>query len=435
MVDEISFKKEYDSHQMCVQKSGSEMKAILSSGGAMFLAVTLLLVQSVEAQRGPGFRGGRGPRGDAQFVADRDTFHFLLQNHKQIKRDVTLLKNGVETLTTSENEQIVSRLQEHVNAMYERVENGKPIRRRDPLFDAIFRHTDKIEMKLELVPNGVRVVETSEDPFVVRLIQAHAAVVSRFVEHGFAEAHKNHAVPTADASATTVKPELTDAQRADLLSFSAAFDRVYIPALALTNQQKQAPSEAAIARLSESAATMTPDAVRLLSLASGDSESWTAIQEAITQAETLVHTGELSEAHEALEPIRGLLTRDRKQVGLAYPIDRLNEFHDVMETIVKPAMKAMPQDLDENYLAKLKGSAVEASTLWSRVEQTSFKSPDFQLTDEDKHKLEQMISAEREALGTLQRALRDGDPTTILQASKAIKPPFAKAYMLFGEFE
>ena len=37
--------------------------------------------------------------------------------------------------------------------------------------------------------------ETSEDPYVVRLIQAHAGVVSLFVKNGFAEARANHAVP------------------------------------------------------------------------------------------------------------------------------------------------------------------------------------------------------------------------------------------------
>ena len=36
---------------------------------------------------GPGFRGGRGP--DAAFAVDRDDFHFLLQNHEKIRRQVT----------------------------------------------------------------------------------------------------------------------------------------------------------------------------------------------------------------------------------------------------------------------------------------------------------------------------------------------------------
>jgi hypothetical protein len=41
----------------------------------------------------------------------------------------------------------------------------------------------------------VKVVETSDDPYTVKLIQAHAQVVSLFVEKGFPEAAKNHEVP------------------------------------------------------------------------------------------------------------------------------------------------------------------------------------------------------------------------------------------------
>ncbi|MCA9112788.1 MAG: hypothetical protein KDA52_22740 [Planctomycetaceae bacterium] len=409
------------------------MKAILSMSAVY--AACLLFVQDADAQRGPGFRGGRGPRGDANFVTDRDTFHFLLENHKQIKRQVTLLANGVETLTTSEDKQIVERLQEHVKAMYERVEKGNPIRRRDPLFDELFRHAEKLDMKLELVPDGVRVVETSDDPFVVKLIQAHAAVVSKFVEHGFAEAQKNHAIPPADSPSASSASKLTEEQQRKLLSFSAAFDRVYIPALALTNQQMQVPSEAAIARLRAWTDTKSSDVRELLGPVSSDSEPWTTIQNAIEQADALVQAGQLSEAHEALEPIRSLLTEERKRVSLTYPIDRLNEFHDVMESIVKPAMKANLESIDEQFLAQLSEKAVEASTLWSRVEQTSFTSPDFQLTDEEHQKLEQMIAAERKALTQIQHALRDGDYATILQAAIAIKPPFAKTYMLFGDFQ
>jgi hypothetical protein len=45
----------------------------------------------------------------------------------------------------------------------------------------------------------VRVVETSEDPYVVALIQAHARVVSAFIANGRAEMMKNHAVPLRPA--------------------------------------------------------------------------------------------------------------------------------------------------------------------------------------------------------------------------------------------
>jgi hypothetical protein len=59
----------------------------------------------------------------------------------------------------------------------------------------VFKHTDTIVMKYDRTPKGVRVVETSSDPYVARLIQAHADVVTAFINNGHAEAMKNHPVP------------------------------------------------------------------------------------------------------------------------------------------------------------------------------------------------------------------------------------------------
>lgn len=46
-----------------------------------------------------------------------------------------------------------------------------------------------------MTPGGVRVVETSADAYVVKLIQAHAEVVSAFIANGRSEMMKNHALP------------------------------------------------------------------------------------------------------------------------------------------------------------------------------------------------------------------------------------------------
>ncbi len=141
---------------------------------------------------GPGFRGGQG---DTQFAVDRDVFHFLLANGNKIQRTVKNLDDGVETITESDDPEVAGKIQEHVAAMYVRVENPSPIRMRDPLFAEIFRNTEKIEMKWEDTDKGVKATETSKDPYVAKLIQEHAKVVSLFVKHGFDEAHKNHAIP------------------------------------------------------------------------------------------------------------------------------------------------------------------------------------------------------------------------------------------------
>jgi hypothetical protein len=160
---------------------------------------------SVAAQ-GRGFRGGRGP--DAAFAHDRDTFHYLLERHAAIEREVINLPNGVATITRSDDAEVAAKIQDHVAAMHERIKEVRPIRMRDPLFALLFRHAKQVRMGVENVPGGVKVWEVSDDPYTIQLIQAHAKVVSKFVERGFAEAPLNHEPPArAEESSAEAVPE------------------------------------------------------------------------------------------------------------------------------------------------------------------------------------------------------------------------------------
>ncbi|WP_299467356.1 DsrE family protein [uncultured Gimesia sp.] len=158
---------------------------------------------SALAQPGPGRGAGRGlGRGQGGQGHDRDheDFRFLLTNHQQIKRTVKELPNGVNTVTESDDPQVAAKIQEHVYWMKERVEQQQPIRMRDPLFAELFKHADQISISYEKTEQGVRVTETSTDPYVAKLIKAHAKTVSAFVDRGFAEAMKNHPVPKEEQS-------------------------------------------------------------------------------------------------------------------------------------------------------------------------------------------------------------------------------------------
>ena len=166
------------------------------------------------AGRGPG--GGRGPgagRGmgtDAAMRIDQDVFHYLLERHELIRREVKNLDNGVETITESDDEAVSSMIQEHVAAMHERVKTGRGLRFWDELFVAIFKNHNKIKMVVENTEHGVKVTETSDDAYTVKLIQAHAVVVSKFVKRGFDEAHENHAAPPVEPAPGT--PSAADAK-------------------------------------------------------------------------------------------------------------------------------------------------------------------------------------------------------------------------------
>jgi hypothetical protein len=53
-------------------------------------------------------------------------------------------------------------------------------------------------MEVADTDKGVRVRETSADPYVAKLIHMHSEVVSRFMENGYEEVRRNHAVPSRD---------------------------------------------------------------------------------------------------------------------------------------------------------------------------------------------------------------------------------------------
>lgn len=182
-----------------------EVKDLLKENYMVVFEVDNKEQVSVDPQRGGPGRGrgrgmgrgmGRGP--DAAMRADQDVFHYLLDRHAAIRREVKLLDNGVETVTESDDADVTAKIQEHVAAMQARMKSGSGLRFWDPLFVALFDNYEQIEMTVENTDHGVKVIETSKNPFAAKLIQAHAAVVTKFVEHGFEEAEKSHEVPKAE---------------------------------------------------------------------------------------------------------------------------------------------------------------------------------------------------------------------------------------------
>ncbi len=166
---------------------------ILLSCLALFAGADELPTKTSPPQgQGPS---GRGRGQDKAFVVDRDTFHFLLTNHKAIQRTVKKLDNGVETVTESDEPEVAKKIQEHVPAMYERLNSGNGVRYWDPLFAEAFKHGKKMKLEISNIEKGVKVTETSDDAEVAKIIQAHAEVVTKFVEKGFEEAHKEHPLP------------------------------------------------------------------------------------------------------------------------------------------------------------------------------------------------------------------------------------------------
>ena len=167
-------------------------KCLHAAGLALALLITPIVITPVVGQ---GRHGGRGMMNDGAQGADMQVFHQLFDHRAEIVRRVVMRQDGVETVTESTNPEGTRLLQTHVASMLARVKEGRAIHRRDPLFAELFRHADRIDARQELTAGGVRVVETSQDAYVVKLLQAHAEVVSAFIANGRSEMMKNHPLP------------------------------------------------------------------------------------------------------------------------------------------------------------------------------------------------------------------------------------------------
>lgn len=133
---------------------------------------------------------------DEGMMQDMRVIHSLLTQHQQIEREVEDIPGGVRTTTTSPDPEIAEVIRIHVRQMKERMEEGRPIRRMDPLFRELFDHHEEIDMAYEDIPGGVRVMETSQNPEVVSLIRQHArAFVNEAVEHGMQRAMQPTPLP------------------------------------------------------------------------------------------------------------------------------------------------------------------------------------------------------------------------------------------------
>lgn len=164
---------------------------MIGKRNSVLAVVAVAMLTTVTLAQGQGRMGGMG----GNQPQDMKTIHALFDDHKKITRTVKNISNGVETLTESDDPKVKALIVEHSWAMKARLEKNQPIRQWDPLFAELFKHAGKIKMELVNTAKGVKVIETSDDAYVVKLIQSHAAGVSEFVHEGVSSMHKEHRLP------------------------------------------------------------------------------------------------------------------------------------------------------------------------------------------------------------------------------------------------
>jgi len=138
---------------------------------------------------GPGMIGMA--HGSATIGEHRD-IQDLVFSHDRIRRSVTILPNGIRTVTESDDPRVAAVIQKHVAEMGKRVEGGHdpglPIE--SPALQAIFLDKDKINSTYQVTEKGIIVVQTSTDASAVKALQDHAAEVSDLAQRGMVAMHE-----------------------------------------------------------------------------------------------------------------------------------------------------------------------------------------------------------------------------------------------------
>ena len=119
----------------------------------------------------------------------------LFRAHKDIDRHVENIPNGIKTITESNNPQLRDAIVNHVAGMVARLDQGQnpEVIIQSPTLDGLFRVHELISTEIEVTENGIAVIQTSNDPAVVRALQTHAAEVSDMAKRGMAAVHERMA--------------------------------------------------------------------------------------------------------------------------------------------------------------------------------------------------------------------------------------------------
>lgn len=134
----------------------------------------------------PGLQGANAtPEESAELAV-------LFRNFATLTRTVTNLPDGIRTVTTSSDPQVMATLVSHVTGMIGRVETGDDpqIRIQSPTLDIFFQRGPGITTDIQVTDQGITVIQTATDPALVQALQTHAAEVSDMAARGMQAVHE-----------------------------------------------------------------------------------------------------------------------------------------------------------------------------------------------------------------------------------------------------
>lgn len=133
--------------------------------------------------------GLRGENASAQESAD---LAVMFNNFATITREVENLPNGIRTVTRASDPAVMDALVNHSVGMIDRVGqlDDPKILIQSPTLDIFFLREAEIISEVSVEDEGLVVIQTSEDPQIVKALQTHAAEVTEMAERGMQAVHE-----------------------------------------------------------------------------------------------------------------------------------------------------------------------------------------------------------------------------------------------------
>lgn len=115
----------------------------------------------------------------------------MFRNFQRLSRSVENLPNGIRTVTSAADQDLMDVLVSHVVGMIARVDEGRDpqVFVQSPTLDVFFASGDAIKTEIDVTEDGIVVTQTSDDPEMVAALQIHAAEVTDMVNRGMEAVH------------------------------------------------------------------------------------------------------------------------------------------------------------------------------------------------------------------------------------------------------
>jgi hypothetical protein len=219
----------------------------------------------------------------------------------------------------------------------------------------------------------------------------------------------------------------------ELVTAMIALDRAYIPALALSNQDKPEASAKALGVLKEKWSSFSQRFSGAYPQADWR-QGFEGVAAAIATAERLEAKGDLGAAHAALEDVRGIFSRLREERAIPYYIDYLNRYHERMEEVTAVTAGTSPAALTESQVHQVAALLPAARESWEATLAARFDAALHGFTPARAQELQAAEQAVLRGIEKAAQAVTAGDREAIVGAIAAMKPAFTRTFLMFGDF-